>query len=192
MTDLINDKNDTKINQKKILSKFIVNHAYLNGEFKLRSGQTSNFYIDKYIIESIPDALILACDILHDVLRSKLFPVNFLGGLEVGGIPIASILSILTRIPVLFIRKKAKEYGTCKLIEGVIPDKNDNIVLVEDVITTGGQVIKSANEIRKEGYNVNHVISIIDREQGGKENLEKEGIKLHTALTLKEIEKFTK
>ena len=169
--------------EKNQLAKEIYNVSHLTGEFKLRSGKTSNEYFDKYLFESNP---ILLQEIVEHL--SKLIPngIEVLAGLEMGGIPIATALSLKTGIPVVFVRKKAKEYGTCKLAEGI--DIRDKVVcIVEDVVTTGGQIKLSAEDLKQYGAKVKDVLCVIDRQQSGSENLSNEGLLLHSLLTMKEL-----
>jgi len=121
------------------LANEIYKTAHLTGSFKLRSGKVSNDYFDKYLFESNP---ILLKEIAEHL--SRLIPegTEVLAGLEMGGIPIATALSLKTGIPVAFVRKKAKEYGTCKLAEG-IEIQGKNVCIIEDVATTGGQILLS-------------------------------------------------
>ena len=136
--------------------------AHITGEFKLRSGITSNEYFDKYQFESDPK--ILAAIAEHMV---ALIPegTEVLAGLEMGGLAIATALSMRSGIPAVFVRKKAKDYGTCKLAEG--PDiSGKRVLIVEDVITSGGQVIMSGEDLKNLGALTNHVVCVIDREQG--------------------------
>lgn len=114
--------------------------------------------------------------------------ISALAGLEMGGIPIATLLSQKSKLPTLFIRKKAKEHGTCKLVEGG-EVKNKRLLIIEDVVTSGGQIILSANDLRSLGAKVEHAICVIDRESGGKEKLAKEGIKLYSLFTISELKK---
>ena len=143
----------------KTLAQKIAKACYLTGRFKLRSGLASKEYFDKYAIESDP----LLLDELTDSLLS-LIPkeTELLGGLEMGGIPLATTLSLKSRIPARFIRKQAKDYGTMRLCEGG-EVKGKKICLIEDVITTGGQVIKSTKELRALGAEVSHVLCVIFR-----------------------------
>jgi orotate phosphoribosyltransferase len=131
------------------LAKEIYKISYLRGNFKLRSGQISNEYFDKYRFESNP---ILLKEIAKQL--AALLPKNCdaLAGLEMGGIPIATALSLETGLPCVFIRKQAKDYGTCQFAEG-LDIKNKNLCLIEDVITTGGQVILSA-QLTNSGLNL--------------------------------------
>jgi orotate phosphoribosyltransferase len=110
-----------------------------------------------------------------------------LAGLEMGGIPIATMLSQLTGIPSLFVRKEAKTYGTCKLAEGGDIDGR-NLVVVEDVVTSGGQILMSAKDLRSLGARVSVVLCVIDRESGGPENLAREGLELRPLYRMSELQ----
>lgn len=160
--------------------------SLLRGEFKLRSGLISNEYFDKYQFESRPY-------LLKEIAKAmiNLLPTNFdiLAGLETGGIPLATAIALEINKPIVFVRKKAKEYGTMKLAEG--PDINQkNLVVIEDVVTSGGQVIKSIQDLRNLGGSCNIAICVIDREQGGKGNLEKIGVELRPLFTMSELKKL--
>lgn len=169
---------------RKELAKAIYEKAYLQGEFRLRSGQISNEYFDKYQFESDPQLL---GEIASHLSKSIPQETEYLAGLEMGGIAIAVALSLKTGIPCVFVRKTAKEYGTQKTSEG--PDLNKkNVCIVEDVITTGGQVLLSTSELREQGAKIFNVLSVIDREQGGKEKLLSQGeLSLHSLFTMGEL-----
>jgi orotate phosphoribosyltransferase len=173
---------------KEQLGIEIYKAAYLRGEFLLRSGIISNEYFDKYQFESSPD---LIEEIAKQISENIPTAYDLLGGLEMGGIPIATALSLVTRDKVVFIRKEAKKYGTAKLAEG--PDfKGKKILLVEDVVTSGGQIIISAEEIRQMGGVITHAVCVIDREQGGPEKLLSAGIELIPLFTMSEIKSWIK
>ena len=144
---------------KQDLAKKIYEVAHLTGEFKLRSGQVSNEYFDKYRFEAQP--LILKEIAKH---LAPLIPAGteILAGLEMGGIPIATALSLETSIPVAFIRKEAKDYGTCQFAEG-LDLKGKRVCIIEDVVTTGGQVVLSTADIRSLGAKVDQVLCVIHR-----------------------------
>ncbi len=165
------------------LARKIYSVSHLEGSFKLRSGQISNEYFDKYLFESDPGLLMEIGTHL-----SKLIPegIEVLAGLEMGGIPIATILSSRTNIPVVFVRKKAKDYGTCKLAEG--PDVNNKrVCVIEDVVTTGGQIILSVNDLRQLGAKIEYVLCVIERDIKGRDNLKKEGLELLSLFTMDEL-----
>ena len=136
--------------------------CYLSGTFTLRSGQSSSFYFDKYQFETSPSLLRRVIQQLVSLLPRD---IEVLAGLELGGVPIATALSLETGIPVAFVRKVAKEYGTCRLAEGVAV-KGKRICVVEDVVTTGGQVLASASDLRNQGAIVTAVVCVIWRAPG--------------------------
>lgn len=170
------------------LAKSIFNVSHITGEFKLRSGITSNEYFDKYQFESRPQLLIHIGESL-----SKLIPIGteVLAGLEVGGIPIATAISLMRNIPVVFVRKKAKEYGTARTIEG-LDIQGKKVLIVEDVVTSGGQIVLSTKDIRDKGAIVEKAFCVIDRENGAKETLEKIGIELIPLFTMSELKNIVK
>ncbi len=156
------------------LARAIYKASHLTGQFKLRSGLTSAEYFDKYRFESKPELLRAIAQALAPLVPKD---TQVLAGLEMGGIPIATALSLETGLPVVFVRKTAKDYGTCRFAEGMESLKGLRLCVIEDVITTGGQVVISAEDLRSEGALVEHVICVISRQQGGEENLQKAGLK---------------
>lgn len=166
------------------LARLIKAKSFLKGQFRLRSGKSSSFYIDKYRFESDPTLLRAIVDELQ-----KLLPTSFdkLAGLELRGIPLATALSLRTGKPSLYVRKSTKTYGTCNLVEGEFQPR-ESAVVIEDVITTGGQVCKSVNRMREQNLTVQNVLRVIDREQDGEENLRKIGCSLASIFTLGEIQ----
>jgi len=155
----------------------------LKGEFRLRSGQISNEYFDKYLFEGQPKILMAIAEAM-----SKFVPpeTEILAGLEMGGIPVVTMLSHVTGIPSVFIRKKQKEYGTCKLAEGG-DVYGKQVVIIEDVVTSGGQILESAEELRALGAIIANVLCVIDRESGGKENLANKRLKLLPLFSMSEL-----
>jgi orotate phosphoribosyltransferase len=107
-----------------------------------------------------------------------------------GGIPIATAISLITGLSMVFVRKKAKDYGTRRIAEGM-DIKNKELLVVEDVVTSGGQIILSVNELRQAGAIIKYAVCVIDREQGGKENLENAGIELIPLFTMSEIKNYS-
>lgn len=165
------------------LTTAIYDVAHLTGEFLLRSGITSNEYFDKYQFESDPTILNAIAEHLVPLVPEG---TEMLAGLEMGGLAIVTALSMKTGIPAVFVRKKAKEYGTCKLAEGPsIAGKR--VLVVEDVVTSGGQVIISGNDLRQLGALTDHVVCVIDREQGGRAKLRDAGFELLALYTMTEL-----
>lgn len=165
------------------LAKAIFDVSYLRGEFLLRSGIISNEYFDKYQFESNPELLAEIAACFAEIIPNG---IDGLAGLEMGGIPLATALSLVTGLPLVMVRKKAKEYGTKKIAEG-FDVKGKRLLIVEDVITSGGQVIISTNELRGAGAIIEDAVCVIDRESGGKEKLLEAGIKLHSLFTMTEL-----
>ena len=167
------------------LAKKVFQAAHLTGTFLLRSGVTSTEYFDKYRFEGDPVMLRENATALAQRL-----PANYdaLAGLEIGGIPIATMLSQITGKPVLFIRKKAKDYGTCRFAEGG-EVKDRRLLVVEDVVTSGGQIIESVRALRGEGAIISDVVCVIDREAGGVEALAKEKLTLTSLFTMTDLKK---
>jgi orotate phosphoribosyltransferase len=164
------------------LARRIYQVSRITGDFRLRSGATSHEYFDKYLFEADPK-------LLQDIAQAllPLLPENaeVLAGLEMGGIPIATVLSQLSGLPTLFVRKTAKEYGTCKLAEGGSVQRK--LVMIEDVVTSGGQIIESARSLRHAGAEIVGVLSVIDREAGGVDNLDREGLNLKSLFTMADL-----
>ncbi|MBI4395629.1 MAG: orotate phosphoribosyltransferase [Elusimicrobia bacterium] len=173
------------------LARTIYQTCNLKGTFLLRSGKTSNEYFDKYLFESRPDLL----DAIAGEMAALVPPgTEVLAGLEMGGIPVAVALSMKTRLPVIFVRKKAKEYGTRKLAEGM-DFKGRRVTVVEDVVTTGGAIIDGVKALREQGAVIADVLCVIDRESGGPEKLKELDLRLtslFTATALRESEKNRK
>lgn len=165
---------------KRELAQAIFKVAHLKGEFKLRSGLTSDEYFDKYRFESQPH-LLKAIAVEMRALIPK--GTQVLAGLEMGGIPVATALSMETGLPAVFVRKKAKEYGTCRIAEGLESIQGLQVCIIEDVITTGGQVVLSAEDLRREGAQVNQVLCVISRQQGGEDKIRAAGLTMSSLFT---------
>jgi orotate phosphoribosyltransferase len=165
------------------LARRVHQAAHLTGSFVLRSGQTSTEYFDKYLFESEPTLLAAIAAGLAPLVPDG---TDALAGLELGGVPIATMLSQVTGRPALFVRKKAKEYGTCRLAEGG-EVAGRRLVVVEDVVTTGGQVLESCAELRALGAEVATVLCVIDREAGGTEAFAAQGLELRALFTMSQL-----
>jgi orotate phosphoribosyltransferase len=150
----------------------------LQGEFVLRSGRTAAHYFDKYRFESDPR-------LLADIARAAapLIPpgTEVLAGLEMGGIPVVTMLSQVSGLPACFVRKEAKAYGTQRFAEGT-DVAGRTVLVVEDVVTSGGQVVLSTADLRAIGAEVTTALCVIDRGEGGAEKLAEHGIGLISLL----------
>jgi orotate phosphoribosyltransferase len=158
--------------------------SYLAGSFVLRSGLTADHYFDKYRFESDPALL---TDIVRELVPLVPPGTQGLAGLELGGVPVATVLSAHTGLPAFFVRKERKKYGTERLCEGG-DIAGRRLLMVEDVVTTGGQILLSAQDLRAEGALVDHALCVIDREAGAPERLRAEGIALRALFTMSELD----
>jgi orotate phosphoribosyltransferase len=158
----------------------IFERAYITGRFRLRSGAASAEYFDKYRFESDPHLLRRIAERMASLVPDG---TEALAGLEMGGIPVATMLSQATGLPALFIRKKAKEYGTCRFAEGGEVEGR-RLLIVEDVVTSGGQIVESVRALARRGAIVSDVVCVIDRESGGADNLRREGLRFYALFTM--------
>jgi orotate phosphoribosyltransferase len=158
--------------------------ARLTGTFTLRSGQVAHEYFDKYRFEADPRLL----DEIAAGLVALLPPgTEVLAGLELGGVPIATALSLRTGLPAAFVRKQPKAYGTARLAEGADVDGR-RVTVVEDVITTGGQVVISTGDLRALGAVVEHVVCVIDRSPDRGAALTDAGLAMRALITKAELD----
>ena len=169
---------------KNELAQNIYRVSHLEGNFKLRSRQISNEYFDKYLFESEPK-------LLKEIAgqMAKLIPdgTEVLAGLEMGGLPIATALSLQTGIPAAFVRKKAKDYGTAKLAEGAALN-GKKVCIIEDVVTTGGQIILSTADLKQLSAQIKYVLCVIERDIKSRENLRENGLELISLFTMADLQ----
>jgi orotate phosphoribosyltransferase len=161
------------------LIKRIKETAYLEGDFVLRSGKRSKYYLDKYLFETCPDILKALGEEFAKHVTSD---VTLIAGAELGGVALAAATAMQTGKNWIIVRNSKKSYGTGKLIEGVL-NKADVVLLVEDIATTGGQVLEAAKVIAEAGAKVKKIIACIDRKQGAEENITGAGYKFESLLT---------
>jgi orotate phosphoribosyltransferase len=157
------------------------------GAFKLTSGRVSPYYIDLRIVPSFPEAFQRVCDLYIKLLEKDLGVKNFdrIAGIPTAGMPFASVISYHLKKPFLYIRPKAKLHGRERRIEGILMP-GDSVLLVDDLITTGLSLRKAAKAIQAEGGVVTDAVVMLEREEGGKERLIKDNIKLHYLVTARE------
>ncbi|GIV51956.1 MAG: orotate phosphoribosyltransferase [Candidatus Kapaibacterium sp.] len=166
------------------LARAIYERSHLQGDFLLRSGQRSSVYFDKYLFECEPALLRQIAERLALLVPPD---AEVLAGLELGGIPLVTALGLATGMPMAFVRKAAKSYGTCKLAEGA-PIEGRCVVVIEDVVTSGGQVAESIAALIERGARVDTALCVIDREQGGRELLASNGVELRSLFTMRQLE----
>ncbi len=157
--------------------------------FKLSSGKMSNYYLDLRTITLDPEGGYVIGNIIYDFIKDK--PVDAVGGLTLGADPIAyatAMVSYLQKNPVnpFVVRKEPKKHGTGKQIEGNVK-AGDKVFILEDVVTTGGSSLKAAKVAQKEGLEVLGIIAIVDREEGGEENIRKEGFDFYPIFKVSQL-----
>ena len=165
------------------LAKRIAQTAVLHGDFTLRSGRKSTWYIDKYLFSTKPDILRAIGPLFHELIPEG---TTLLAGAELGGIPLVTSASMASDLPCIFIRNQKKEYGTAKQLEGTLQPE-DRVVIVEDIATTGGQVLEAAETITNLGATVLSIIAVIDRCEGARENVESAGYNFQSLFTTADL-----
>ena len=151
------------------------------GEFELSHGGTSNYYVDKYRFETDPHCLeLVAAAFAERVGDAKL------GGVALGGVPLVAVTAVTAGNPYVIARKQQKEYGTANLIEGRL-DEGEEVVVIEDVATTGQSAVDAVEALRDAGATVNRALVVVDREEGGRENLADHDVELEALVTAEEL-----
>jgi len=166
------------------IARAIRDVARIHGTFTLRSGAISDTYFDKYRFEADPAVLRRIGAAMQTLIPDE---TTVLAGLEMGGIPIVTVLGQLTGLPTAFLRKAAKTYGTCRYAEGAAL-AGERVLLVEDVVSSGGAILNTLTMLRADGIEPLGAICVIDRETGGREALAAEGLTLRALLTMSRIE----
>jgi len=153
--------------------------ALLEGDFTLRSGKKSKFYFDKYLFETQPDIL----ETMGAEIAKRIPPgVSRIAAPELGAVALGAAASLASRLPFFIVRNARKDYGTAKQVEGKV-DAGDTVVLVEDIITSGGQVLEAAKLLTAMNVKIAKVIVALDRQEGGREAIEAAGYKVESILT---------
>lgn len=174
-----------KVELAKILHKI---DALKFGVFKLTSGKVSPYYIDLRIVPSFPDAFRQICDFYGESITSQVGLKNFdrIAGVPIAGIPFASQIAYNLKKPFLYVRKGVRLHGRQRRVEGILVS-GDRVLLVDDLVTTGLTLKKAAKAVTAEGGIVKEAVALLDREEGGKEKLAKNGIQLHALLKISEV-----
>ena len=159
------------------------------GRFTLKSGIESPFYVDLRPLASDPKILKLLANYLLDMLPLDNF--DLICGVPYAALPMATAMSLESYLPLIIKRKEAKQYGTKKILEGIYKP-GQNCLLVEDVITSGASLLETIPEIENEGITVSDIVVVLDRQQGGREMLEKKGFRVHSLFTISDVCKILK
>jgi len=168
------------------LAAALVEHAYLEGDFLLRSGRRSRYYLDKYRFETRPDLLRPLGERIAALVREHAPEATRLAGPELGAVALAAAASLESGLPFLIVRKAAKEYGTAKRLEGPY-DAGECVCLVEDVVTSGGALLESVETLRGAGLVVDTAVCVVDREEGGADALARHAVRLRPLFRAGEL-----
>ena len=178
------------MNQKRQLLQLLKEKALKKGEFILSSGKKSNYYLDGRIITLTPEGAYLVASIILELIKDK--NIDAIGGPALGADPISgavAVLSHIKKIPIktFIVRKAAKMHGAGRQIEGPELKSKDRVILVDDVATTGGALLEAVSALKEKGVEIEGAIVIVDRDQGAKQSLAKEGIRLSAIFNLEDL-----
>jgi orotate phosphoribosyltransferase len=178
------EKEEMKVELGRILNRI---GALKFGTFKLTSGEVSPYYIDLRIVPSFPDAFRKICDFYIALIQSNIGTDGFdrLAGIPTAGISFSSIAAYYLKKPFIYVRPTERQHGRGRRVEGIL-SPGDRVLLMDDLITSGESILKAAKAVRAEGGVVTDVVVLLDREENGKKNLAKNGIRLHYLLTTSE------
>jgi orotate phosphoribosyltransferase len=165
------------------LAQRIAEVSLLRGEFILRSGRKSNYYLDKYRFETQPDVLAELGKLFAQKVTEK---VSRIAGAELGAVPLATATAMACGKPFVIVRNQKKDYGTSKQVEGIL-NAGETVLIVEDVLTTGGQVIEAAKALKDAGAKIDRIVAVIDRQEGARENIESAGYAFEALFTTADL-----
>jgi len=168
------------------LAAAMADHAYLEGDFVLRSGRRSRYYLDKYRFETRPDLLGPLGQALADAVAEEEPDATRLAGPELGAVALAAAASLASGLPFLLVRKEAKEYGTANRLEGVF-EEGERVCLLEDVVTSGGAALDAVKALREAGLTCETAICVVDREEGGADEMALHGVKLRSLYVAEDL-----
>ena len=168
------------------LGALLVERALLEGDFVLRSGRRSSWYLDKYRFETEPEILRALGDALSEATRECEPEATRLAGPALGAVALAASAAMASDLPFIIVRGETKEYGTAKRIEGPF-EPGERVCLIEDVVTSGGALAEAVSALRDEGLVVRHAICVVDREEGGSDALARLGVRLQPLFKASEL-----
>jgi orotate phosphoribosyltransferase len=168
------------------LGEALVAAAYLEGDFVLRSGKRSRYYLDKYLFETKPELLAPLGKAIADTVREHEPEAQRLAAPVLGGVVLAASAALVSGLPFLMIRDAAKEYGTANRIEGAF-EPGERVCLVEDIVTSGGALLEAVTAVRDAGLVVSTAVCVVDREEGGADALARQAVRLRALFRAGEL-----
>jgi orotate phosphoribosyltransferase len=168
------------------LARMLVDRALLEGDFVLRSGKRSSWYLDKYRFETEPEVLRKLGDALSAAVTEHEPDAIRLAGPALGAVALAASASLSSGLPFIIVRGETKEYGTANRIEGPF-ERGELVCLLEDVVTTGGALAEAVSALRGEGLVVRNAVCVVDREEGGSDALARLGVRLRALFRAGEL-----
>ena len=172
------------VSKEQLIDLLKENEVFLEGDFTLSSGKKSNYYINMKKAITEPKILSTISKLITEKINDD--EIDKVAGPALGAVPIATAVSLESELPLLMIRKEKKGYGTSKLIEGEL-NEGDSVIVVEDVSTTGGSLLKAIKAIQENGGNVKRAFVVVDRQEGAIEEFEKAGITIEPLITVNEF-----
>ena len=163
--------------RREELAAALCEHAYLEGDFVLRSGRRSSYYLDKYRFETRPDLLAVLGDYIAAAVAEHEPEAVRIASPELGAVVVAAAASLSSGLPFVIVRNKAKEYGTANRLEGAF-EPGERVCLVEDVVTSGGAAVEALEALREAGLECRIAVCVVDREEGGADALARRGARL--------------
>ncbi len=170
--------------KKELIDLLKKNDVIKVGNFTLKSGKQSSYYVDFRPLISVPDIFYILCKYLSDLLPNS-EKNYYICGLPYAGIPYCSVISTMKMIPMIMLRKEQKKYGTKKMIEGNINPSNE-IVLIDDILTTGSSIVESLEYFKE--YKIKKIVVLLDRKEGGRERIEKMGYQVESLFTISDFQ----
>ena len=168
------------------LARSLKKHAFLEGDFVLRSGRRSSYYLDKYRFETHPELLRELGERIATRARESAPEATRLAGPELGAVALAASASLASGLPFLIVRKEQKDYGTARRLEGDF-EPGEEVCLVEDVVTSGGAAVAAVQALRESGLTCRTAVCVVDREEGGADALAREAVRLTPLFRAKDV-----
>ena len=176
---------------REVLGAALREHAYLEGDFVLRSGRRSSYYLDKYRFETQPELLEALGERIAVAVAEVDPEARRLAGPELGAVALVAAASLSSRLPFVIVRKAAKDYSTARRVEGAF-EPGEPVCVVEDVVTSGGALLEAVRALREEGIEGRHAVCVVDRKEGGVALLARHGVRLRPLFVAREVLAATK